>query len=161
MTKKLFNKLLNVYDKYKHSKLRKGDEILGFAIILPMILTVIIVCISTAQIGTFNEKLTTVAYNSCRAAVVCETSTKALKEAKTVYKHNLTPNTTEYVKLEILKDEEGNTYGNPLDAEEWVKGNYVRCTVYYKLDTLMPYTSGVRTASIVMMIENDKSQTIV
>jgi len=41
-----------------------------------------------------------------------------------------------------------------LNGEEWEKGSYVKCTVRHYVDTMMPFTSGVREQSIVMMIEN-------
>ena len=41
-----------------------------------------------------------------------------------------------------------------LDGAKWEKGSFVKCTVRIYVETLLPFTSGVREESIVMMIEN-------
>lgn len=41
-----------------------------------------------------------------------------------------------------------------LDGARWEKGSFVKCTVRIYVETLLPFTSGVREESIVMMIEN-------
>lgn len=165
--KSLIYKKIN---KAKKSKLRKGDEIIGFVLMLPMIITIIIVIMGASQVGIFNQKLTTLAYNSCRAAVVSDNYKDAVKNARTVYKANFIPNLPQnkYLKLEIVKDMKN---GNPVVYDDattrlgksngkqiWLKGKYLKCTVRYKLDTVLPFTSGVREQSIIMMIENDQTQ---
>jgi hypothetical protein len=42
-----------------------------------------------------------------------------------------------------------------LDGNQWVKGSFVKCTVRVYVNTLLPFTSGVREESIVMMIESN------
>jgi hypothetical protein len=163
-------RLSNIIRKSQKSKLRKGDEIVGFILMLPIIVSIIIVIMGASQIGICNQKLTTLAYNACRAAIVSDNYDDALENARLVYKSNMTPNLpqNEYLKLEIIKDMNN---GNPVVYDDattrigrvngqdiWLKGKYVKCTVRYKLDTVLPFTSGVRERSIIMMIENDQSQ---
>ena len=128
----------------KNSKLfnkKGGGEILGFVYLLPFILLLIIVVLTVAQVGYAKQKLTYAAYTVCRSVVVSKDEETANANAQTL--------TTE-----ILGDT-GQYNLELLDTASWEKGQYVRCTVSVSVDTLLPGTSGTRSESIVMMIEND------
>lgn len=128
---------------------RKGSgEFLGFAIITPLILMLLMFVVSSAQIGTINQDLSYLAYNCCRAAVVSETQDVGVARAKEVfeYKYDIDEITAQhnYVPCEI----------EIIDGNGWQKGTMIKCTVRLYVDTLMPFTSGIREQSITMMIEN-------
>ena len=132
--------------------LRKGNgEILGFAMIAPILVFFVCVVASAAHIGITNQNLSFAAYNCGRAAAVCETQSTGVARAKSMYEKTInTENASKhgYVPCEI----------ELLDGKGWEKGSYIRCTVRYHIDTLMPFTSGVREQSIIMMIENGDLQ---
>jgi len=128
---------------------RKGSgEFLSFAIITPLILMLLMVVVSSAQIGIINQDLSYLAYNCCRASVVSETQEVGIARAKEVfeYKYDIDKITAKhnYVPCEI----------EVIDGDGWQKGSMVKCTVRVYVDTLMPFTSGIREQSITMMIEN-------
>lgn len=133
----------------KKSFWKKGSgEFLGFAIVTPMILLLLMFVVTSAQIGTINQNLTYLAYNCGRAAVVSETQEVGIARANEVYeyKYNIAEVTSNhnYVPCEI----------EVIDGNGWQKGSMIKCTVRLYVDTLMPFTSGIREQSITMMIEN-------
>ena len=126
---------------------RGSGELIGFVCLLPLIMLLLCAMISAAHIGFVNQQLNYTAYNSCRSAVVSDTFAIAETRAMQVYNSNMgTENADKYgyesCTLEIIS------------GSSWGKGVYVKCTVRYYVDTFMPFTSGVREQSIVMMVEN-------
>lgn len=125
-----------------------GGELLGFTLIAPLVIILIWAIVGASQISNINQKLNYCAYNTCRSTVVCDGIETAELKAQEVYELQFGTNNYEQYNyepytLELLGD--GNT---------WEKGQYVRCTVRYYINTLAPFLSGVRESSIVMMIEN-------
>lgn len=138
---KLMQKLPKGYWK------KGGGEILGFVLMIPCIFVMICAIIASAQIAYTNQSLNYCAYNACRSAVVSEDMSIAKERAQNAYDQQMgTENANKYsytsCELQIL------------DGASWQKGSFVKCTVRYYVGTLMPFTSGVREQSIVMMIEN-------
>ena len=121
-----------------------SGELLGFVCILPFIVMLICFIISSAQVSVINQKLSYTAYNCCRAAVVSETEVIAQDRAESVYTETFGALSNSYTSCQI----------DLLDGANWGKGSYIKCTVRYDIDVLMPFTSGIREQSIVMMIEN-------
>ena len=121
---------------------------LGFAIIIPCIMLLIMAIVAATQIANINQALNYCAYNACRTAVVSDNYAAAEQRVQESYELQFgTENSRQYgyepVSLELLNS------GAP-----WQKGNFVKCTVRYHVNTIMPFTSGIREYSIVMMIEN-------
>ena len=124
---------------------RKGNgEILGFVYVLPFIIFLVMCIISSAQVALLNQSLSNAAYNCGRAAVVSESETLAVERANEIYSQLVgEPDGADgYIACEI-----------EVLGGDWEKGQYIRCTVRKHIDVLMPFTSGVRSQSIVMMIE--------
>lgn len=48
--------------------------------------------------------------------------------------------------------------GKETSSLKWEKGNYVQCTVSVKIESVTPFLSGTKSASIVMMIEKPASE---
>lgn len=141
-------KLIN---KYRNKRFwHKGSgELTGFAIIMPFIIFLIFVIVGTTEIANVNERLTYTAYDCCRAAVVSETMDAAEDRAIEMYEYHFcsiadATSKYSYVPCELTL----------VDGTEWGKGALVKCTVRSYIEPLMPFTSGVREQSIVMMIEN-------
>lgn len=131
---------------------KKGNgELLGFACMIPFMMFIILFIISIAQIGVINSELQQAAYNCGRAAVVSESEVIAESRAEAMYMQLIGPNTSghSYTQCEI----------EVLDGADWEKGSYIRCTVRYYADVMMPFTSGVREQSVVMMIEAGDNHT--
>lgn len=128
-----------------------GGELIGFGIVMPMLVFMFCCIISAAQVSMATETLQYVAYSSCRSAVVSTNKATAESRAKTVA-------------LEMAEDSgviETDTMEVTLTLLDttlpWIKGNFVRCDVSVYVKTMAPFTSGVRTASIVMMVERPSS----
>lgn len=135
------------------------SEMLSFVIVVPFVVLLICSILSAEQISAEKQKLTYAAYVVGRAAVVCENEEYA--EARTDammqelygndfvdggFQNSLKPAqgcSDTYYSLELVGD-----------GTEWQKGNMVKCTVYRYITPLMPFTSGYRESTIVMMIEN-------
>lgn len=125
-----------------------GGELLGFAIIIPCIMLLIMAIVAATQIANVNQALNYCAYNTCRTAVVSDNYAAAEQRVQEAYElqfgsDNYQRHGYEPVSLELIDP-----------SIPWQKGNFVRCTVRYHINTIMPFTSGVREYSIVMMIEN-------
>lgn len=145
MLTRLKNKYLCLPEEYWK---KGGGELLGFAIIIPCIMLLIMAIVAATQIANINQALNYCAYNACRTAVVSDSYAAAEQRVQESYElqfgtENSRKHGYEPVSLEMI---------NP--GETWKKGNFVKCTVRYHINTIMPFTSGVREYSIVMMIEN-------
>ena len=129
-----------------------GGEIIGFAYILPFIIMLICCVIAAAQISVVNQRLSYTAYNSCRSAVVSVDETTAQERGLAIFESVMGDSAT-------LISQSGVSYVpfemTVLDGNPWVKGSFVKCTVRVYVRTLLPFTSGVREESIVMMIEGN------
>ena len=121
-----------------------GGEIIGFAYVMPFIIMLICCIIAAAQISIVNQRLSYTAYNAGRAAVVSVDETTARDRGFAVFESVMGDSgTTSYIPFELTV----------MDGNQWVKGSFVRITVRSYVRTLLPFTSGVREESIVMMIE--------
>lgn len=128
---------------------KAGGEMLSFALIIPCILTLICGIIAAAQVSHINQTLSYCVYNACRAAAVSDSKDLAEERAKSVYANQMGLENSEEFDYEPCMLE--------LTGDTWEKGAFVKCTVKYYIKTFMPFTSGIRTQSIVMMIENGGS----
>ena len=101
--------------------------------------------ISALQVSLSNQQLSFAAYNCGRAAAVSETESIGKERAIELYESimNDAMEGEGYVKCEI----------EVLNGAPWQKGEYIKCTVRCYVDVLMPFTSGVKEHSIIMMIE--------
>lgn len=129
-----------------------GGEVIGFVYILPFIVMLICCIIAAAQVSTIKQQLSYTAYNSCRAAVVSTDEATATARGEAIYEGEIgdiatvsTMGGTPYTPFEL----------EVLDGAVWEKGSFVKCTVRLYVETLLPFTSGIREESIVMMIENE------
>lgn len=128
-----------------------GGEVIGFVYILPFIIMLICCIIATAQISTVKQQLSYTAYNACRAAVVSTDETTANERGTAIFEDSIGS-------ISDVSALGGSTYAPfelaVLDGGRWEKGNFVKCTVRVYVQTMLPFTSGIREESIVMMIEN-------
>jgi hypothetical protein len=127
-----------------------GGEIIGFAYILPFIVMLICCLIAAAQVSITNQRLSYTAYSSCRSAVVSIDENTARDRGYAIYESimgdpNANSGGVTYVPFEMTV----------LDGNQWIKGSFVKCTVRVYVKTLLPFTSGVREESIIMMIESN------
>lgn len=127
---------------------KRGDgELLGFAYTLPFVVFLICAIVSATQVALINQQLSTAAYNCGRAAVVSETQGIAEQRANDLF---------EELGFDIRNPESECTI-EVLNGGQWKKGEYIKCTVKCYANILMPFTSGVKEQSIIMMIEGGPS----
>jgi len=87
-------------------------------------------------------------YTAGRAAVVSDTKERANKRAKRIAKETLKGTGGG------LRDSSIKTSIALLDSnKKWEKGKFVRVKVEAYVKAVMPFTSGKRTSTIVMMVE--------
>jgi len=137
--------------KQKSFWLKGGGEIIGFAYILPFIIMLLCCIIAAAQISIVSQRLSYTAYNSCRSAVVSVDENTARERGLAVFE-NVMGDSAALVSQSSVPYEPFEL--TVLDGAPWQKGSFVRCTVRVYVNTLLPFTSGVREETIVMMIEN-------
>lgn len=128
-----------------------GGEVIGFVYILPFIIMLICCIIAAAQVSTVRQQLSYTAYNSCRAAVVSSDEASARTRGMAIYEDTIGD-------ISTVSNLGGTAYQpfelEILDGAGWEKGSFVKCTVRIYVETLLPFTSGVREETIIMMIEN-------
>lgn len=123
-------------------RIKDGNgELLGFVFVLPFIVTFIITILAASQISEAKQELTYAAYSVGRTVAVSSSMENANARASVICNEILGEDAL--YEIEIMDAELG-----------WQKGNYVKVTVSKQVNTLMPFTSGVRSRDIVMMIEN-------
>jgi len=139
--------------KYKQKTFwnKGGGEIIGFAYILPFIIMLLCCLIAAAQISIVSQRLSYTAYNACRSAAVSIDEATGRERGLAIFEGIIgdcgslqSQSPTPYHPFELTV----------LDGNNWEKGSFIKCTVRVYVKTLLPFTSGVREESIVMMIEN-------
>lgn len=143
-----------------------GAEVVGFLCIVPIVIFMFAILITTIQLGKLKERLEYTAYRACRQAVVCKDINKngdCLDDAEIIAKN--------IAMLELERSPDVFNFGSVstelalLSAEDededdikWEKGRYVRCTVSVDATTPVAFMSGTKYASIIMMIEAPASE---
>ena len=163
-----------------------SGDIIGFLCVLPCIIFMLVLLISMVQIGSIKERLEYTAYLACRQAVVASDRNNngtcmddAQKIATQTAMDDLEMSDLKFipgsikVKVELVDDEEtaksdfdtipidkvlSKKKKSKKDEVEWEKGNYAKCTVSVKIESVTPFLSGTRSASIVMMIEKPAAE---
>lgn len=118
-------------------------EMLGFAVIAPILLFIILYIISLFQIATTEQQLIYASYRAGRAAVISFSKEDALQAMDRTLD-------------EIYPDDASVSYDISIDDSSWLKGNVTLITVSKELNTMLPFGSGTRTRTIGMMIEHSK-----
>lgn len=128
---------------------RGNGEALMFAVIAPLIIFMLTAIVSAVQIGIMSQKLSYTVYACGRAAAVSEDRSSGVNRAYEIYDEIMGSSYSEdgYIPCEI----------EVLNNESWGKGAYIKITVRYKIDVLLPFVPDSRTESIVMMIESGGS----
>lgn len=123
---------------------KKGmGEMLGFAIVAPILLFVILYIVSVFQIASAEQQLIFASYKAGRSAVISFCKDDALQAMdKTL--------------SEIYPDDASISFDISIDESSWYKGNVTLITVSQDLNTILPFGSGTRTRTIGMMIEHSK-----
>ena len=134
---------------------KKGSgEIIGFLSVLPVIIFLLVMLISIAQMGAIKERMDYTTYVTGRAAVVQKDFSSARKAAYETAQRDLLnfSNTFEpgslKVTLRIIKKN-----GFSTSNKDWKKGNYLSCTISVNTKTLSPLINGKKTCTLAMMIE--------
>lgn len=143
----------NVKQFFKKSFWIRGNgEIIGFLSILPVIVLLLVMLISIAQMGSIKERLEYTTYVAGRAAVVSKDINSAKEAAYITAQNDLLNFSDTFVpgSLKVnLRVIQGTNTG-----KKWKKGNYVTCTVSVNVKTLTPFINGKKTCNLTMMIES-------
>lgn len=139
-----------------------GAEVIGFISATPLIILSFALLVSVIQLGSIKEQLEYITYQSCRRAIVVSDDDDdgdylaeanaaaeeyALEKISLIKKADLD---SLVVNVELVEDEDE-------EDPEWLKGNYARCTISVEVEAPLAIMSGVKTSSIVMMIERPAS----
>ena len=146
----------------KKIKWNKGvGEFLGFAVVIPFVTLMICAIFSAAQICIVSEQMLYASYSVARASVVCADEETGKDRASAVLQ-TLYPSSTCVVSFVDDKNTDTPTVTGYVNCSikyvdssmEWKKGSIIECTVSQYVTPLMPFTSGVRSQTIAMMVEN-------
>lgn len=125
---------------------RGGGELIGFALVLPIVMMVFCAIIMAAQLGLARQTIEYTTYSACRAAVICETETQAQLAAEKVVDDMI-------YSIPGVRDGSAQVVIHNYTGNRWEKGGLVNCTVTVTVDTITPWTASDVTADITMMIE--------
>lgn len=153
---------MRVLEKFKNIKWNKGvGEFLGFAVVIPFVTLMICAIFSAAQICIVSEQMLYASYSVARASVVCADEETG-KDRATAVLETLYPSSS--CSVSFVDDSKADTptvTGHVncsikyVDSSmEWKKGSIIQCTISQYVTPLMPFTSGVRSQTIAMMVEN-------
>lgn len=148
---------------FRKPNLRNGSgEILGFVLVIPFVLLLIVAILSATQLSSVQQKLTYATYTASRAACVSDNEQRAAARAEavlsdmysgyfdgaTLYQQNQVPTQKSLASGHIYADLQ-------MLSPAWVKGAMLRCTLYQRITPLMPFSSAVHSQRLTVMIEND------
>lgn len=145
--------------KMKRNKInwRKGSgELIGFAIVLPLLMILIMGIVGVAQLGLTRMALEQAAYIGCRAGVVRSDAESAQYAAENAVKMRLGQAAfgIEQDDIEVaLTPVAGITDTSTTTTPEWVKGTMVEMVVTVKVTTFLPLLPDTMQTSINMMVE--------
>ncbi len=121
-----------------------AGELLGFAIVAPILTFVLLYIITVFQVAYCEQRLIYSSYMAGRKAVVSFSKEEA---------------------LEAMNDEIARIYGSEassvtcsigIDESSWIKGNVTLITVSQNLVPVLPLGKGIHSRSIGMMIEHSQ-----
>ncbi len=154
---------------------RGSGEMTGFMIVLPCMTFLLLILVSVIQMGMVRSRMEYVAYAAARAAVVSESiedaRTQALNAAqanvrgtggakivlKNVTVEEIDPDTGGQKTKKKKNRKKGRVKASGADTD-WGKGTYLRVTVTCSVRTFTVFTSGDRSSSITMMVEEGSGQ---
>lgn len=144
----------------KRIKLKQGNDMLGFAMILPALCIVIFAIIILAQLCLTRQTLEYALYTSSRAAVICEDYNTAYETMKTNAISTLQSNSfdidAEDVECELnLVAGTTSTPGDPNSNNNitWEKGALAQCRITVHMKQKMNIGGDKMTATIYVMVE--------
>lgn len=150
-------------------KWRKGSgELIGFAIILPIVVLFIITILSTAKISNAKQRLTYMTYTVARAMCVSSNEERAINRGDAImahvfgdtytgcdYAHNGTSSFgTDYVPFgtpTYIRDT--RLYANLL-GDKWENGTILEITISQSQNSLMPLSKITYSQSLAVMVES-------
>lgn len=136
---------------------KKGSaEIIGFVIVLPAMMLILMGLIGVAQLGLARNALEQAAYIGCRAAVVREDKESAQNAAENAVRMRLEQGTFGLSSDDIvvtLEPVAGITDTETGNTPKWVKGSMVDMSVEVKINTFLPFFPDTMQTHICMMVE--------
>ena len=134
---------------------RGSSELIGFALIIPLLATLMFTIITVMQLGLVRQSLEYATYMGARAAVVCEDYSTALTQAQTTARMTLGNSTygvdqnSVSVRLELV----GGTSSTSGSGITWEKGALLKCEVSAPINQFINILSGDMTSCIYVMVE--------
>lgn len=153
-------------------KWRSGSgELLGFAIIMPFILMMIIAILSITQESNMKQRMTYATYVVARASSICADQERAVDRADAIMREMYGD---KYVGPPAIVGEgwmgvdsapaaiasSQQVHGQTvcfmkMMSEEWRKGDILVITIQQYIEPLMPFSGNFHSQSLAVMIEND------
>lgn len=147
-----------------------SGELLGFAIIIPFVLMLIIAILSTTQVSNAKQKMTYASYVIARATSICADQERAIDRADAImteiYGSNYKGYSFSGTNLTSADADDGAIHSGEkinnqvilsmqLKSDEWRKGDILVVTIRQYLQPLMPFSGNFHSQSLAVMIEND------
>lgn len=135
---------------------RGGGTYIGYAIAMTSFCTILILLIGLFQIARTSTQLEHAADKISRDIVVCE----SLEEAQILAQEELEAYMEGFM-IPIKEDHIlAEVYYNPGSDAEWKKGNFINLLLTTEYDSRVPFISGTRTVSAMVMIEQSEKEVI-
>jgi len=134
---------------------RGSSELIGFALIIPLLAALIFTIITIMQLGLVRQTLEYATYMSARSAVVCEDYSTALTQAQTTARMTLANSTYGVdsdnvgVHLELV----GGTSSTSGSGITWEKGALLKCEVTAPISQFINILDGDMSSCIYVMVE--------
>lgn len=153
--------------RFKQIKWTKGSgEILGFAIVLPFIILLVVTILSTIQLSNAKQEMMRTAYLASREVCVCDNETDAIDRANVVMKQIYGDKYKEsrYASNNGTSGLYASRVNNPSgtvsiviesDTVGWHKGDILTIYVIQDVKLLMPFANNRQVEKLAFMIEND------
>jgi hypothetical protein len=139
---------------------RGSGEILGFAIVLPIILVVFCAIIMAAQLGLARQALEYSLYSAARAAVVQEDIISARAAAELVATAEIESGTFGVTRHDITLEVVGGSFDASSGLVRWEKGAMLKVVLTIYVDTIAPFGDSILSSEITMMVERPATSVI-
>lgn len=131
-----------------------GGTFIGYAIAMTSFCTILVLLLGLFQIARTNSQLEHAADKISRDIVVCE----SLEEARTLAQEELEAYMEGFM-IPVKEDHIlAEVHYNPGSDEEWKKGNFINLLVTAEYESRVPFISGTRTVTAMVMIEKSEEE---
>jgi hypothetical protein len=141
----------------KFQNRRGSGEIVGFAIVMPLLMLVFCALIMAAQLGLARQALEYSLYTAARAAVVQDNIVNARNAANLMADAEIQTGTIGVTGYDLQMEVISGTFNPASGGIRWEKGALLKVILTIDVDTISPFRDSQLASEIIMMIERPVS----